>query len=203
MLNAIAKANMVDTENRVAVYFGSNRQIRKNAIAAASDRFRAIITSLPGELEGTARSLSDKAGNTTRLAAVVANACNNVQSVASATEELASSVREISAQVQESNRITASAVTRAGRNRLADQRAVAGRKPDRRRHQADYLGRRADQPVGTQLKPPALAKPAAALLWSPRRSTRWPRRPPRPPTKSASRSQACKPRPRRRPARSR
>jgi methyl-accepting chemotaxis protein len=120
MLNAIAKANMLDTENTVAVYFGANRQIRKNAIAAASDRFRAITTSLStasSELEGTARSLSDNAGNTTRLATVVANASeeasNNVQSEASATEELASSVREISAQVQESNRIAASAVTQA------------------------------------------------------------------------------------------
>jgi methyl-accepting chemotaxis protein len=120
MLNAIAKVMMLDTEHVVAIYFGSNRQLRKDAIAAASDRFRTIITSLSaasGELEGTARSLSDNAGNTTRLATVVANASedasNNVQSVASATEELASSVREISAQVQESNRIAASAVTQA------------------------------------------------------------------------------------------
>ena len=120
MLSAIAKANMMDTENTVAVYFGSNRQIRKDAIADASERFRTIITSLSkasSELEVTARALSDNAGNTTRLATVVANASedasNNVQSVASATEELASSVREISQQVQESNRIAASAVKQA------------------------------------------------------------------------------------------
>src|SRR5256884_3079794 len=120
MLNTIAKAMMLDTQNVIAAYFGSNRQIRKDAIAEASDRFRAIITSLStasSQLEGTARSLSDSAGNTTRLATVVANASedasNNVQSVASATEELASSVREISAQVQESNRIASSAVKQA------------------------------------------------------------------------------------------
>ena len=120
MLNTIAKAMMLDTQNVIAAYFGSNRQIRKDAIAEASDRFRAIITALStasGQLEGTARSLSDSAGNTTRLAMVVANASedasNNVQSVASATEELASSVREISVQVQESNRIAASAVKQA------------------------------------------------------------------------------------------
>ncbi len=120
MLRAIVKANMLDTENAVAVYFGSNRQIRKDTIAEASGRFRSIITSLStasGELESTARALSDNAGNTTRLATVVANASedasNNVQSVASATEELAGSVREISAQVQESNRIAASAVQQA------------------------------------------------------------------------------------------
>jgi methyl-accepting chemotaxis protein len=120
MLSTIAKAVMLDTENIVAIYFGSNRQLRKNAIAEASDRFRTIITALTtasNELEGTARALSDNAGNTTRLATVVANASedasNNVQSVASATEELASSVREISAQVQESNRIATSAVKQA------------------------------------------------------------------------------------------
>jgi methyl-accepting chemotaxis protein len=120
MRNAIAKANMLDTENVVAFYFGANRKARKDAIAEANDRFRAIITSLmkaSSELESTARALSDNAGNTTRLASVVANASedasNNVQSVASATEELASSVREISAQVQESNRIALSAVKQA------------------------------------------------------------------------------------------
>jgi methyl-accepting chemotaxis protein len=120
MQNAIAKAMMMDTQNIIAAYFGSNRQIRKDTIAEASGRFRTIITSLAtasSELEGTARSLSDSAGNTTRLATVVANASadasNNVQSVASATEELASSVREISARVQESNRIAASAVKQA------------------------------------------------------------------------------------------
>src|SRR5258705_2412801 len=120
MLNAIAKAMMMDTQNIIAAYFGSNRQIRKDAIAEAGERFRTIITSLltaSNELEGTARSLSDSADNTTRLATVVANASedasNNVQSVASATEELASSVREISGQVQESNRIAASAVQQA------------------------------------------------------------------------------------------
>ena len=120
MQNAIAKANMLDTENVVAFYFGANRKARKDAISEASDRFRAIITSLmtaSSELEGTATALSDNAGNTTRLASVVANASedasNNVQSVASATEELAGSVREISTQVQESNRIALSAVKQA------------------------------------------------------------------------------------------
>jgi methyl-accepting chemotaxis protein len=120
MVSAIARANMLDTENVIAFYFGSYRQTRKDAITEASGRFRTIITSLSGastELERTARSLSENAGNTTRLATVVANASedasNNVQSVASATEELASSVRAISAQVQESNRIAASAVQQA------------------------------------------------------------------------------------------
>jgi len=127
--NAVARASLFDTEHVVAAYFGANRQLRKNAIAQASDRFRVIITSLSSassELEDTARALSENAGNTTRLATVVANASadasDNVQSVASATEELAGSVREISAQVQESNRIAASAVKQADQT---DQRINA------------------------------------------------------------------------------
>ncbi len=40
MLNAIAKAMMMDTQNIIAAYFGSNRQLRKDAVAEASDRFR-------------------------------------------------------------------------------------------------------------------------------------------------------------------
>src|SRR3977135_777159 len=77
MLNAIAKAKMMDTETIVATYFGSNSQLRKEDIQEASHRFRPIITSLSSassELESTARALSDNAGNTTRLATVVANA---------------------------------------------------------------------------------------------------------------------------------
>ena len=35
MLNAIAKAMMMDTQNIIAAYFGSNRQVRKDAIAEA------------------------------------------------------------------------------------------------------------------------------------------------------------------------
>jgi methyl-accepting chemotaxis protein len=129
MQSAIARANLLDTEYVVATYFGANRQLRKNAIAEASDRFRAIISSLStasSELESTARALSDNAGNTTRLATVVANASedasNNVQSVASATEQLAGSVREISAQVQQSNKIASSAVNQADQT---DQRINA------------------------------------------------------------------------------
>jgi methyl-accepting chemotaxis protein len=196
MLNAIARANMMDTETIVATYFGSNRQLRKDAIAEASNRFRAIISSLSSastELEGTARALSDNAGNTTRLATVVANASedasNNVQSVASATEELAISVREISQQVQESNSIAASAV------RQADE-------TDSRINALSQAANRIWRSM-PQSRPRAPARPDAALRWSRRRSRRSRRRPRKPPTRSASRSRACRPRRRRQSARSR
>jgi methyl-accepting chemotaxis protein len=120
MLNAVARAVMMDTETIVAVHLGTHRKLRKAAIADASNRFRALITTLSAassELEDTAQSLSDNAETTTRLVNVVANASedasNNVQSVASAAEQLAGSVRAISQQVQESNRIAGSAVDQA------------------------------------------------------------------------------------------
>ena len=127
--DAIARVSMVDNETLVAMYFATHRKARKEVIAQAGERFRTIITSLSGasgELERTARSLSDNADNTTRLASVVAHASedasNNVQSVASATEQLAGSVREIAERIQESNRIAAHAVQQADQT---DQRITA------------------------------------------------------------------------------
>ncbi len=120
MLMAISKVVTFDTETTVATHIGSNRAGRTIAIADAGNRFRDIIGSLSsasGELESTARSLSDNADNTTRLARVVKeaseDASSNVQSVASATEQLAGSVQEISKRVQESNRIASNAVAQA------------------------------------------------------------------------------------------
>lgn len=57
MVKAIAKANMLDTENQMAFYFRADRQTRKDTVAEASDRFSNIITSLMAasdELERTA-----------------------------------------------------------------------------------------------------------------------------------------------------
>ena len=59
MVKAIAKANMLDTEHVVAFYFGANRQVRKDAITEAPDRFGGLINSptiASGELEHTARA---------------------------------------------------------------------------------------------------------------------------------------------------
>ena len=129
MCDAIARVAIFDGEQMVSIYFASHRKLRKDVITVAGERFRTIITSLSGasgELERTARSLSDNADNTTRLASVVAHASedasNNVQSVASATEQLAGSVREIAERIQESNRVAGQAVQQANQT---DQRITA------------------------------------------------------------------------------
>ena len=202
MKNAIAKANMFDTEQFVAAYFGINRQLRKDAISAANDRFRTIITALStasGELESTARSLSDNANNRTRLASVVASASgdasSNVRSVAVSTEELAGSVREISMQVQESNRIAASAVRQANDT---DQRINAlSQAASRIGDVIKLITSVAEQTnllaLNATIEAARAGEAVVVSPWSRRRSRRWPRRPPRPRTKSGSRLRACRP----------
>jgi hypothetical protein len=212
MLNTIARANMLDTENVVAFYFGSNRKIRKDAIADASDRFRAITTSLSSasnELESTARALSDNAGNTTRLATVVANASedasNNVQSVASATEELAGSVREISAQVQVSNRIALSAVQQADEtdSRINALSQAANRIGDVIKLITSVAEQTNLLALNATIEAARAGEAGRGFAVVAQEVKRSPRRPRRRPTKSASRSRACRPRRRRRSARSR
>ncbi|MGP8120028.1 MAG: methyl-accepting chemotaxis protein [Xanthobacteraceae bacterium] len=120
MTSILNKAVFLDMEITVAVYFGSNRQKRKDAIADARDRFRSMITALSSasqEVTATSEQLSGNAASTTELAGVVtrasSDASSNVQTVATATEELACSVREIARQIAESNRIAGSAVEQA------------------------------------------------------------------------------------------
>jgi methyl-accepting chemotaxis protein len=78
------------------------------------------------ELEATATTLTKTAGQTQKLAGIVTNASEdasaNVQSVASATDELTASINEISRQMQESTRIAATAVEQA---RATDDRINA------------------------------------------------------------------------------
>ena len=120
MRATLAMAAALDTEVTTAGYFGSNRQVRKDAIASAKQRFSALITTLTAasrDLTATAQRLSSNTDNSTRLAGVVAgastDASRNVQTVAAATDELATSVQEISRQVADSSRVAGAAVEQA------------------------------------------------------------------------------------------
>ena len=97
---------------------------RKAEMTRLADGFEAAIgeivetvSSAATELEASASSLSSTAGRAQELATAVAGgseeASTNVHSVASAAEEMSSSVREISRQVQDSSRIAGEAVTQA------------------------------------------------------------------------------------------
>jgi methyl-accepting chemotaxis protein len=80
------------------------------AAAAALDTLASAST----EMQGTARSMSATAEETTRQATAVAaaseQASTNVQTVASAAEELSASIAEISRQMSDSTRIAGQAV---------------------------------------------------------------------------------------------
>ena len=77
-------------------------------------------------------------------------ASSNMQSVATATEELSASVDEIGRRVRESSQIADAAVRQAEQTdgRIGKLSRAAQR--DRRRGQADHGDRRADQPAGAE-----------------------------------------------------
>ncbi|KYG98956.1 chemotaxis protein [Bradyrhizobium sp. DOA1] len=106
---------------------------RANLLDSLVKRFEQTMQQIVGsvstassELETTASTLTKTAEHTQELAAVVTgaseNASTNVQSVASATDELTASIHEISRQMQESTRIAAAAVEQA---RATDDRINA------------------------------------------------------------------------------
>jgi methyl-accepting chemotaxis protein len=91
------------------------------------------VSSASTELEASASTLTSTADRSQQLTTVVATASKeastNVQSVASATEEMASSITEIGRQVQESARIANEAVDQAQKtnDRVGELSKAAGR----------------------------------------------------------------------------
>ena len=98
------------------------------------------------------------------------------------------------------------AVDQAAQDQRSRRRIVEGRSPHRRRGRADQQDRGPDQPARAQRhhRGGARRRGRPRLRGGRRpKSRRWPNRPPRPPTRSASRSPASRPRPRIRSAPSR
>jgi methyl-accepting chemotaxis protein len=99
---------------------------RKALLEKIAGDFEAVVggivgavSSASGELNATAGTLTKTADSTQQLSTTVAaaseEASTNVQSVASATEEMVASITEIGRQVQESNQIAAQAVEQAAK----------------------------------------------------------------------------------------
>jgi methyl-accepting chemotaxis protein len=97
---------------------------RKTEMLKLADQFEgavgemiSTVSSAATELEASAATLTKTAETTQHRSSLVAEASGqasvNVQAVASATEEMASSINEISRQVQDSNRIAGEAVSQA------------------------------------------------------------------------------------------
>jgi methyl-accepting chemotaxis protein len=102
----------------------AERERRQQEVDRLIREFEQLIGELVGslsssstELEASANTLTFTAENTGKTSAVAAGASqdvsNNVQSTAAATEEITSSVNEISRQVQEASRVAQTAVAQA------------------------------------------------------------------------------------------
>jgi methyl-accepting chemotaxis protein len=113
---------------------------RKNELHRLADDFQAAVgnivdtvSSTANELEAAASKLTDTAETTEQLSATVAHASEdasfNVQSVASATDQLSGSVSDIARRVQESSDIAREAVSQAERTnaRIAELSQAASR----------------------------------------------------------------------------
>ena len=109
--DALAAAQAVDQASKAAR--ATNLEILTKDFEAKVGRMVDDVSSSAAELQGTARSMTDTAGQTTSLATNVAAAADeasvNVQTVAAAAEELASSIAEISRQVAQSATMAAKA----------------------------------------------------------------------------------------------
>src|SRR4051812_7776195 len=123
----VFKTNMIDTERlrheQVEVEARQAEDRKKDMVKLADQFEQAVgeivdtVSSASGELETSAGTLTATATRAQDLSTEVATASQeastNVQAVASATEELSSSVGEIARQVQESARIARDAVAQA------------------------------------------------------------------------------------------
>ena len=137
-VQAVAKADRETAERE-----DKNRELaiaRRAELHQLAESFEAAVGSIienvgtaSSELENSAVILTNSSAASQQLSTVVAAASEetsvNVQSVASATEEMASSINEIGRQVADSNRIATEAVEQAGKTdaRIAELSLAAGR----------------------------------------------------------------------------
>lgn len=111
---AINAAVMIDIDLAISCYIEENKERYNAALQDLSDTFRAEVGSLVAqlsaaslELEANAHSLGETTDASTKRALAIASAAEQasagVQTVASASQQLASSIADISAQIDESN----------------------------------------------------------------------------------------------------
>lgn len=124
---AIVKAALLDMEIALSVYNNAGKRNRIETLDKLAGRFESAFGSIVDEVIGRIDELDEvsdtlgevakrTAGHSTTVSAASVNAAMNVQTVASASEELSASVHEIARQVQEGNSISAEAVEEAARS---------------------------------------------------------------------------------------
>jgi methyl-accepting chemotaxis protein len=135
----VFKDNMIETD-RLAAEKEADRQVRlkrRETVDALTKSFEAkvreLINSLSrsaSEMEATAQSMNSTATETNNQSIAVASATEqasaNVQTVASASEELASSIAEIGRQVAQSSKIATQAVEDAKHTDATVQELATG-----------------------------------------------------------------------------
>ncbi len=132
---ALTKAAMLDMDIAISIYLDAAEEARRAALAQAeaerqtmlrdlADRFESAVSGIVDrvasaacELEATARTMADTAGQTsdrsTRVAAAAQQATNNVTMVAASAEQIGASVADIAGRVGHSSAMTDEAVARA------------------------------------------------------------------------------------------
>ena len=133
---AVIKAAMLDMDLAISVYIEEGRRDRRAVLDKLGNDFQQMIGSVAdaignasGDLNVAAKNMTASAETSVRQLGVVETASRDasagVQAVAVATEQLSSSIREISRQVNDSARIAGEAVrnadeTSATMRRLSD-----------------------------------------------------------------------------------
>jgi len=116
LMQAIDKALMLDMELAISVYLEEQSKDFHVRLESLSGQFQESITDVSNNLLQSAGALADKSGEMNTLSTETLDraanatrgaeqASENVQSVASAAEEMSASIGEISHQVGESNKI--------------------------------------------------------------------------------------------------
>ena len=121
---AVVKAAMLDMDFAIAVYLEAGKRERQTTLVRIAGDFEKaigtvvnVVSSAAADLQKAAQTMTAAAEETASQSNAAATASGeasvNVQSVASATEQLTQSITEISRQVNDSARIAAEAVQNA------------------------------------------------------------------------------------------
>jgi len=132
LMAALNRVVMLDMDLAISIYLDENKAVFDRKLASLAATFEARIGPLveglatrAAALTATATAMSSTADDATHRSSSVAAAAEqasvNVQTVASATEELHASVAEISRQVGQSTQVTATAVRAAESTNVAVQ----------------------------------------------------------------------------------
>ena len=158
-MQAIAKAERdaaaQDAQNKAA------GAARRAELIRFADDFEAAVGAIVSNVSASAVQLEQAAGTLTRTAETTQSlssevagaseeASSNMRAVATATEELSTSVDEIGRQGARFQQDRGSRRGPGATDRRPHRQTVARRAADRRRRQADHGDRRADQPLGAE-----------------------------------------------------